>query len=148
MYGMMPVTVSRSNPTDFSVGRGFLHSTTGEGWWRLEHDDDAARTLRTLLERQRGQLPTASGEKISTNALAEGLLNFQYSRFKIDLIETPDGLLARLTTRGRSRDPKAPIQFEGITLDFPGFDENLRKLLVLKGQIGRKMNETPEDSER
>ena len=146
-YGMIPVSISHADPTDVRLGPGYLYSTTREGWWRLEHEA-TARTLRSLLSRQLQRLSTASGEAVGADTLANGLLDFRYSLFRIDFRETPDGLLARVTLRGRSRDPQIQVQFEEIMLDFPGFDENLRKLLVLQEREGRPGEEIPEKAER
>ena len=147
VYGMIPLSVSRADPTDVRLGPGYLYSTTSDGWWRLQ-DDGAARTVRRLLSGQFQRLSTASGEAVNANTLTKGLLDFRYSLFRIDFRETPDGLLARVTLRGRSRDPKVPVQFEEIMLDFPGFDENLRRLLVLQERVGRPAAEEGKNAEK
>jgi len=147
VYGMIPLSVARDDPTDVRLGPGYLYSTTSGGWWRLQHDG-ATRTLRTLLSGQLQRLSTASGEEVSADTLANGLIDFRYSLFRIDFRETPDGLLARVTLRGRSRNPQVPVQFEEIMLDFPGFDENLRKLLALRERAGRPAEEWPENAEK
>ena len=68
------------------------------------------------------------------------LRDFEYTLFKIDLIKQADGILARVTARGHSRNQTVPVEFEEIVLDFPGFDENLRELMIIKTAIGSALS--------
>lgn len=147
LYGMIPASVSRSNLADFTIGEGFLHATTGEGSWTLA-DSNSANIVQKVLEQQLGQMLQESVEVSIQDKIFRGLRDFEYSMFKIDFVRREDGILARVTTRGRSRDPRIPVEFEEIVLDFPGFDENLRKIMVIKTAIGQGLKQTMDNLER
>jgi len=147
LYGMIPASISRSNLADFTIGEGFLHSTTGDGSWKLG-DSDPANIVQKALEQQLGRMLQESVEVSIQDKIFRGLRDFEYSMFKIDFVRQKDGILARVTTRGRSRDPRIPVEFEEIVLDFPGFDENLRKIMVIKTAIGQSLKQTTDNLER
>ncbi|HUV67247.1 MAG TPA: YdbH domain-containing protein [Sedimentisphaerales bacterium] len=147
LYGMIPASVSRSNLADFTIGEGFLHATNGNGSWKLG-DSDPANIVQKALEQQLGKMLQESVEVSIQDKIFRGLRDFEYSMFKIDFLRQKDGILARVTTRGRSRDPRVPVEFEEIVLDFPGFDENLRKIMVIRTAVGQGLKRTTDKLER
>ncbi|WP_372806475.1 YdbH domain-containing protein [Pontiella sp.] len=146
LYGMIPVSFSRSNPADFSIGEGFLHSTTGTGAWTLA-DDAHANQIQKALEQQLGNLFQQSVELDVRDRIFKGFRNFEYSMFKIDFVQQSDGLLGRVTTRGHSRNQKIPVEFEEIVLDFPGLGENLRKTMVIKTALSQGIRQVGESAD-
>jgi hypothetical protein len=40
------------------------------------------------------------------------------------------------------------VEFEEIVLDFPGFDENLRKIIVIRTAVGQGLKRTTDKLER
>ncbi|WP_322608040.1 intermembrane phospholipid transport protein YdbH family protein [Pontiella agarivorans] len=146
LYGMIPVSLSRSNPTDFSIGEGFLHSTTGTGTWTLA-EGDHANLIQKALEQQLGSLLQQTVEVDVRDRIFKGFRNFEYSMFKIDFVRRSDGLLGRVTTRGHSRNQKIPVEFEEIVLDFPGLDDNLRKTMLIKTALGQGIRQVGASAE-
>ncbi|VGO22223.1 intermembrane phospholipid transport protein YdbH family protein [Pontiella sulfatireligans] len=147
LYGMIPARVSRSNLADFTIGEGFLYSTSGEGSWKLEENNTANIVQQALEQQFEKMLPESIDEGVHDKILS-ALRNFEYSMFKIDFVRQADGILARVTTRGHSRNQRVPVEFEELILEFPGFDENLRKLMIIKTAIGQNFKQMAKPSER
>ena len=143
LYGMVPISISTSNLNDFWLGKGFFHSSTQEGWWKFSEDTSQSAAWQ-ILEKQLGTQLEAIGRNTNKESLSKGLLDFEYSRFKIDFIDMQGSLTARITTQGKSRNEKIPIEFEEIVFDIPRFEENLRKLIIIKSEIGLNLKKTSE----
>lgn len=131
LYGMIPATISRTNLVDFTVGEGFLYSTSGEGSWKLG-GNDAAGMVQQVLERQLERLLPDSVDEGVHDRILSALRDFEYDLFKVDLIRQKEGILARITARGQSRNQGVPVAFEEIVLDLPGFDKNLKQAMIIK----------------
>jgi hypothetical protein len=146
LYGMIPVSLSPSSLADIRLGEGFLYSTSGEGWWKLA-DEASQSPAWKVLEKQLGPKFEGASPTADKESLLKGLLDFAYSRFKIDFVEAQGGLTARITTQGHSRNKKIPVEFEEIVLDIPRFDENLRKLIAIKSALDVNINRAREKLE-
>ena len=146
LYGMIPVSISMSSLADIRLSEGFLYSTSGEGWWKLA-DEASQSPAWKVLEKQLGPKFEGASRTADKESLLKGLLDFEYSRFKIDFVEAQGGLTARITTQGHSRNKKIPVEFEEIVLDIPRFDENLRKLIAVKSALDVNINRAREKLE-
>ena len=134
LYGMIPVSISLSSLADLKLGEGFLHSPSRAGWWKLTEDAPQSPAWKAV-ERQLQWASEAAARTSDTGLLSKGLLDFEYSRFKIDFVAEQGGLTARIVTQGHSRNKKIPVEFEQITVNIPRFDENLRQMLAIKSAI-------------
>jgi hypothetical protein len=143
LYGMIPVTASRTHPSDFSIGEGFLYSTTEEGSWKLS-DSASATAVQRALEQQLERALQGTVNQDVHDKIFSALRDFEYTLFKIDLIRRPDGLLARVTAQGRSRNQKVPVEFEEIVLDLPGFEKNMREIMMIKTAFGQGIKQATE----
>jgi hypothetical protein len=131
LYGMIPARIPWSKPTAFTLGEGFLYSTSKEGAWKLG-DHDAANMVQLALEQQLEHILEGTVEVGVHDRIFNALRDFEYELFKIDFVRQTDGIMARVTARGQSRNQTVPVEFEEIVLDFPGFGENLRQLMIIK----------------
>ena len=143
---MIPVSISLSSLADLKLGEGFLHSPSRAGWWKLAEDTPQNPAWKAV-ERQLRWVSEAAARTSGTGLLSKGLLDFEYSRFKIDFVAEQDGLTARIVTQGHSRNRKIPVEFEQITLNIPGFDESLRQMIAIKSAINLKMKSEREKVE-
>jgi len=139
LYGTIPVRISTSDMADFSLGEGFLHSTTAQGRWKLE-DRASDSAVWKALEQQFGQAMEATKQTGNRERILKGLLDFEYDKFKIDFIEQDDGLTARISMKGRSGN----IEFEEIVVIIPGIDEDLRSIIAVKSVIGESLRRAVE----
>ena len=138
LNGMIPVSISLSSLADLKLGEGFLYSPSRAGWWKLAEDTPQNPAWKAV-ERQLRWASEAAARTSGTGLLSKGLLDFEYSRFKIDFVAEQNGLTARIVTQGRSRNRKIPVEFEQITMNIPGFDEILRQMIAIKSAINLKM---------
>lgn len=134
LYGMIPVSISRTNPTDFILDEGFLYSTTKTGSWSIENNG-INNNIQKTLQQQMENMFQGTVDISTKNKIFEGLRNFEYSMFNIDFIRKNDGILARIITRGKSRNYAVPVDFEQIIFDFPGIDDTLQKIMVIQNAI-------------
>lgn len=144
---MVPVSISTSNLNDFWLGKGFLHSSSQEGWWNFTEDTSQSVAWQ-ILEKQLGSQLGEINRSTNRESLSKGLLDFEYSRLKLDFIDMQGSLAARITTQGKSRNEKIPIEFEEIVFDIPRFEENLRKFIAIKSEIDLNLNKTTEKVEK
>jgi len=141
LYGMISAKVPKSDLSHFDLGEGFLRSTTDTGFWELESRNVIGLIQNELKNQLDRVLQTSVKTDVKDNIL-HGLLDFEYSMFNVDFSRQESGILARITTRGHSRNLKVPVEFEEIILDIPGFDEILRKVLIIKKAIGQEFEPT------
>ena len=137
LYGMLPVTFSPTNLTDIQFGRGFFYAKPGGGWWRLGGD------TRTIAQDVLGQRIAATArtaqERSERERIIRGLLDFKYSLLKMELVRRDGDLVLRLTAQGHSLDANTKVEYKGVTIDFPKFESNLKKAILIKGGVGRAM---------
>ena len=134
LYGMLPVTITRTTPPQITFGRGFLYAQPGGGWWRL--GGAPAQIARGVLEQT---IRSAGGDHREQKQRAQvvaGLLAFKYDMFKIDLLRQKDDLVLRVTARGSSVAGKPRVDYEKVVIDFPHFEKNLRKAIIIKTGLG------------
>jgi len=134
LRGMLPLVITGPGFSDISFGPAFLHASSAGGWWKLT--GAPGKTLENVLDNALSppQMPPEQAAKLEKVSM--GLLDFQYTAFKIDIVEGQDGLLARLTTSGRSLDSTNPVEYEKLVFDFPGFETVLRKAILLHAGPG------------
>ncbi len=146
LFGMIPVSISPSSLAEIRLGEGFLYSTSGEGWWKLA-DEASQSPAWKALEKQLGPKLEGASRTATNESLLKGLLDFAYSKFKLDFVEAQGGLTLRITTQGRSRNEKNPVEFEEIVVNIPRFEENLRKVLAIKSALDLNINRATEKLE-
>jgi hypothetical protein len=146
LYGMIPVSISTSSLNDVRLGRGSIYSSSQEGWWKFAEDTSQSAAWK-ILEKQLGPEFEEASRTTNKESLMKGLLDFEYSRLKLDFVDVQGSLTARITTQGKSRNEKIPVEFEEIVFEIPRFEENLRKLIAIKSEIGLNLKERTEKVE-
>lgn len=136
LYGMIPASISLTNPADCIVGEGFLYSSTGSGTWTLG-ESKPTQIIQRAIEQQLEIMFQNSTQPQARNSMISALRDFEYSLFKLDFIRKNQGILARVTAKGHSRNQAVPVEFEELVLDFPGFDQTLRNLMIIKTEIDK-----------
>lgn len=143
LYGMIPVDVSTSDLADFHLGEGFLYASSTSGWWELRGRSSTSAALKAI-QQQLEQVSATPERTSSRQQVLPGLLDFEYRKFHLDFLEDDGGIMARITTQGRSRNRKTPVDFEQVVLDIPGFDEVLRNIMIVKRATGQSLQRAME----
>ncbi|HRU04166.1 MAG TPA: hypothetical protein P5137_00155 [Candidatus Brocadiia bacterium] len=131
LYGMLPVTVPFNNPADIKFSKGFLYGKPGKGWWSLV--GETAGAVRQVLEQALLRDDMESKVQGHFRQLIDGLINYEFETLKVEFLPLDDGLTARIETRGRSRDPKRPVEYSGgIVLNLNHIDRALKGAIIMK----------------
>jgi len=131
LYGMLPVTIPLKNPADIAFRKGFLYGKPGKGWWSLV--GNTASTVRQVLEQALLRDDMESKVQGHFRQLIDGLIDYEFETLKVEFLPLDDGLSARIETRGRSRDPKRPVEYSGgIVLSLNHIDRALKGAIIMK----------------
>jgi len=133
LTGVVPVRFSSTDTKKIQLGRGFLYATTGQGNWEFQ-ESSLNSPIGQVLASQLERIPKASTGS-DTQQLLKGLLDFNYDKLRIDLVEENTGLTAWITTQGKSRNPCIPVEFEEIKLAIPRVNEIINEIIKVKTAV-------------
>jgi hypothetical protein len=123
LFGRVPVRIRLGEKTPLSFGRGYLHATPGEPGWFQIHDS-------SLLEEAVRDIPLDPGviaAEVRSRIIA-GLHDFEYSALRFEFQPQDDGgIRCVMFTQGKSRDPRRPVNYQGLTFNFNDFHELLNQ---------------------
>ena len=110
------------------VDSGVLAARPGGGYWTI-----STPSARAAIESSSATLQTpprhSQNGKVCADLLTS-LLDFEYDTLQIELTREAEGLIARVSTSGRTRASQVPIEFEQVVVEIPGAHTDLPNALA------------------
>lgn len=119
LSGRVPITLDPlSMDRVLSLGRGFIHAAPGNGSIVVGE----RKLVEDVVKQSNVALPAVQGVDMN-KALIDALTDFVYGSLAFELVPGDDGVTLVVNIAGRGRQSNPPINFQGITINVPGFDK-------------------------
>lgn len=144
VYGQLALMIDSQKRPPLRLGKGFLYSRSGRGWFQIK-DPEVVKTALAGLD---SDAPGKATDLGPLKAKAEqALKDFAYNALRIEFVEQDGEVVAQLRIAGKGHAGVDPLVFEGLNINIYDFNRFVNVTTRLMDQyaqfsqrVGRVLN--------